>query len=68
MALVDQYGKAIKQGRPILDELGVTAVRNMYSTYPSRGLTPERLAEKRRIRDHFFMTVLQEGLVLASED
>ncbi len=45
MALVDQYGKAIKQGRPILDELGVTAVRNMYSTYPSRGLTPERLAQ-----------------------
>ncbi len=44
MALVDQYGKDIKNSRPILEELGVAGVRDRYSSYPSQGLTPERLA------------------------
>ena len=31
-------------------------------------ITPDRLAEKRRVRDHFFQTVLEEGVLLAEED
>ena len=31
-------------------------------------IAPARLAEKRASRDHFFATLLQEGLVLAAED
>ena len=31
-------------------------------------LTPQRLAEKRACRDHFFQTVLKEGVLLAAED
>jgi predicted nucleotidyltransferase len=31
-------------------------------------ITPDRLAEKRARKDHFFSTILQEGLLLASEN
>ncbi len=31
-------------------------------------ITPERLAEKRAIGDHFFGTVLKEGVLLATEN
>jgi hypothetical protein len=31
-------------------------------------ITPERLAEKRRIQDYFFQTVIEEGVPLATED
>jgi predicted nucleotidyltransferase len=31
-------------------------------------ITPERLAEKRARKDHFFATVLKEGVILASEN
>jgi hypothetical protein len=31
-------------------------------------ITPERLLEKRNIQDHFFLTVLNEGVRLATEN
>jgi predicted nucleotidyltransferase len=31
-------------------------------------ITPERLAEKRARNDHFFATVMKEGIILASEN
>ena len=31
-------------------------------------VTPRRLAEKRAVGDHFFETVLKEGVLLAQED
>jgi hypothetical protein len=31
-------------------------------------ITPKRLAEKRAIGDHFFATILAEGLPLATQD
>lgn len=31
-------------------------------------ITPERLAEKRKIGDHFFQTIAKEGICLAKED
>lgn len=31
-------------------------------------ITPQRLAEKRTVGDHFFHTVLEEGVQLAAED
>ncbi len=44
MGLLNAYGKEIKKDRPILDEIGgVSGVRDRYSTYPSQGLTPEKL-------------------------
>jgi len=42
--LLDQYGREIKKNRPILEEVAVQTVRDRYSSYPSQGLTPERLA------------------------
>jgi phage gp29-like protein len=42
MAILDAYGKEMK--KPVLNEIGIGTVRDMYSTYPSQGLTPERLA------------------------
>jgi phage gp29-like protein len=44
MALLDQYGRQIKGNKPILEEIAVQTVRERYSSYPSHGLTPERLA------------------------
>jgi phage gp29-like protein len=44
MGLLDAYGKEIRKDRPILDEIGgVGGIRDRYSTYPSQGLTPEKL-------------------------
>ena len=31
-------------------------------------ITPQRLAEKRARKDHFFVTVIKEGVILASEN
>ena len=42
--LLDQYGKEIKYNRPIVEEIAVQSIRDRYSTYPSFGLTPEKLA------------------------
>ena len=42
--LVDQYGREIKYNKPILEEVAVSSIRDRYSTYPSQGLTPQRLA------------------------
>lgn len=44
MALLDQFGRKIRRNKPILEEVAVQTVRDRYSTYPSHGLTPERLA------------------------
>jgi predicted nucleotidyltransferase len=47
--------------------------RAMTSIWPCPALTlmpisPRRLAEKQAVRDHFFATVLEEGILLASEN
>ncbi len=45
--LVDAYGREIRTDRPITDEInagGATAVRNTFSSYPTRGLTPGGLS------------------------
>jgi phage gp29-like protein len=44
MGILDQYGKEIKHNKPIVDEIAVQTIRDRYSSYPSFGLTPERLA------------------------
>lgn len=45
MALVDQYGRPISSDRkPITDVLAVASVRDKWSSYPSSGLTPAKLA------------------------
>jgi predicted nucleotidyltransferase len=50
-----QFSRAIRSIRP----------KPSFTLVP---ITPERLAEKRRIRDFFFDTVLKEGVRLASEN
>lgn len=42
--LLDQFGRQIKSGKPILEEIAVSGVRDRYGNYPSQGLTPQRLA------------------------
>ncbi|NLT22600.1 MAG: DUF935 domain-containing protein [Syntrophorhabdus sp.] len=42
--LVDQFGREIRSNKPILEEIAVQTVRDRYGSYPSQGLTPERLA------------------------
>ncbi|MDP2168397.1 MAG: DUF935 family protein [Thermodesulfovibrionales bacterium] len=44
MKIFNAYNREIKGNRPVLDEIGVGTVRDRYSSYPSHGLTPERLA------------------------
>jgi len=46
MALVDPYGRIIEKPptKPISEDIGMVRVRDQWSTYPSAGLTPERLA------------------------
>lgn len=43
---MDQFGKPMppKDNKPILNEIAVVSIRDKYSSYPSQGLTPERLA------------------------
>ncbi len=46
--LVDQFGRPIESGltkRPETREIAVAQLRDRWSTYPSKGLTPPRLAE-----------------------
>src|SRR5260221_13163249 len=50
-----QFSRAIRSIRP----------KPSFTLVP---ITPERLAEKRSIRDFFFETVLNEGVRLATED
>lgn len=42
--LLDQFGRQIKTNKPILEEVAVQSVRDRYGSYPSQGLTPQRLA------------------------
>ena len=43
--LYDQFGREISPGsKPKMREIAVTAVRDRWSQYPSKGLTPQRLA------------------------
>lgn len=42
--IVDQFGREIQSNKPILEEIAVQTVRDRYASYPSQGLTPERLA------------------------
>lgn len=42
--LLDQFGREIRQNKPILEEIAVAGVRDRYDSYPSQGLTPQRLA------------------------
>ncbi|TAN40789.1 MAG: DUF935 family protein [Nitrospirae bacterium] len=44
MALLDQYGREIRSNKPITDEIAVQTIRDRYYSYPSAGLTPDRLA------------------------
>jgi phage gp29-like protein len=44
--LLDQFGREIKiEKKPEMREIAVTAVRDRWSQYPSKGLTPTKLAE-----------------------
>ncbi|MFA7465637.1 MAG: DUF935 domain-containing protein, partial [Syntrophales bacterium] len=42
--LFDQYGREIKAQKPIMEEIAVSSIRDRYGSYPSHGLTPQRLA------------------------
>ena len=45
MPLLDQFGRPVTAVKnPILDEIAVQTVRDRYSSNPSSGLTPQRLA------------------------
>ena len=42
--LLDQFGRQINSNKPILEEVAVSGIRDRYGSYPSQGLTPQRLA------------------------
>ena len=43
--LYDQFGREIQvKTKPEMREIAVTAIRDRWSTYPSEGLTPQKLA------------------------
>lgn len=60
--LVDAHGRPLKPSdkRPITDQIAVASVRDRWSTYPSAGLTPGKLARILREADHGYMARLAE--------
>lgn len=44
MPILDVNGNPISSKKPIMNAVAVTTINDKYSTYPSNGLTPERLA------------------------
>lgn len=44
MPILDKNGKPISSKKPIIDEIAVHSIYDKYSSYPSNGLTPVRLA------------------------
>ena len=44
MAILDQYGNEIRNNKPIRGEIAIDTFRSRYSTYPTQGMTPEKLA------------------------
>lgn len=63
--LADGAGQQIDAVRQLRDTLWTVWPRPPLTLLP---ITPERLAEKRRAGDHFFQTVFDEGVKLATED
>ena len=63
--LADGAGQQIAAARRLRDTLWTVWPRPPLTLVP---ITPERLAEKRRAGDHFFQTVFDEGVQLATED
>lgn len=63
--LADGAGEQIAAARRLRDTLWTVWPRPPLTLVP---ITPERLAEKRRAGDHFFQTVFDEGVQLATED
>ncbi|MCM0757358.1 DUF935 domain-containing protein [Sporomusa sphaeroides DSM 2875] len=53
MPILDQYGNPIQPGtaRPDLREVAAVSIRDRYSSYPSNGLNPQRLARILREAD-----------------
>ena len=54
MPILDQYGNPMQPGsaRPDLREVAAVSIRDRYSSYPSNGLTPQRLARILREADN----------------
>ena len=44
MPILDQNGRPISSKKPIINEIAVHSIHDKYSSYPSNGLTPARLA------------------------
>ncbi|WP_427340616.1 DUF935 domain-containing protein [Caloranaerobacter sp. DY30410] len=42
--IVDAFGRPLSSKKPIMNEIAVRSIYDKYSTYPSDGLTPQRLA------------------------
>jgi len=54
MAIYDQFGRPVSEAsvrKPPTRDIAVTSVRDRWSTYPSRGLTPVKLAQILREAD-----------------
>ncbi len=52
---------------------GTRCYSALWGIWPRPGLTlipitPQRLAEKKATRDHFFHTIMEEGVAIASQD
>ena len=55
---------------PKLDGAGSSVIQPVWPrpAFTLLPITPQRLAEKRARHDHFFATVMKEGVILVSED
>ena len=63
--LTDEATDQLAAARRLRRELGTIWPRPPLTLVP---ITPARLAEKQRVGDHFFKTVLTEGVPLATQD
>lgn len=61
----DEAEQQFEASRRLSDALLGVWPRPAFTLVP---ITPQRLAEKQAVNDHFFYTVLKEGVSLATED
>ena len=63
--VADGAGQQIAAAQQLRNTLWTVGPRPPLTLIP---ITPERLAEKQRAGDHFFQTIFNEGVMLATED
>jgi predicted nucleotidyltransferase len=63
--VADGAGKQLEAAQSFRREMRPIPSKPSFTLLP---ITPDRLGEKKSVGDHFFQTVLKEGVMLAAQD